>query len=277
MFKTINKLKNIIRHKTVNWCAVIAVLMSIGLSGCANLNDWNQSWFKTDQNRDDEETQGRQVVNMREIQQMQEMQQMQQQQMQLNTQVIDNALKTDNFGSLSQTPVYANNRGLYRGYALTKHVGHYVQSMTHQLIANMEYLTDKTPVAVTTFSPVDSDLQKTNLLGFQIAESFMHELHKFRIPIVDFKATDYIRVTNDGDFLLSRDFLELKNRVEIEYILTGTMIRHQGGMLVNARILGMESKAVVASAQMMIPFYVVDALLPTDGALQDGVSLSSGE
>lgn len=273
MYRIINKFNNVRYCKTTIRHGLIAMLMSIGLSGCASLNVWDQSWFEADQDMNAEQKQVIQVVNVREMQQMQQ----QQMQMKLNTQVVDNALTTDNFGSLTQTPVYANNRGLYRGHALTKHVGHYVQSMAHQLIANMEYLTDKTPVGVTTFSPVDSELQKTNLLGFQIAESFMHELHKFRIPVIDFKATDYIRVTNQGDFLLSRDFLELKNRVEIEYILTGTMTRHQGGMLVNARILGMGSKAVVASAQMMIPFYVVDALLPTDGALQDGVSLSRGE
>lgn len=271
MLNTINKLKKLMPNKIANPNALVVLLVSVALSGCANLNDWNQSWFKTQQNMTSEQVQGRQVVNVREARQMQ------QQQMQLNAQVIDNKMKMDNFGSLSQMPVYASDRGIYRGHALTKHVGHYVQSMAQDLISNMEYLTDKTPVGVTTFSPVDSDLQKTNLLGFQIAESFMHELHKFRIPVVDFKATDYIRVTEQGDFLLSRDFLELKNRVAIEYILTGTMTRHQGGMLVNARILGMESKAVVASAQMMIPFYVVDALLPTDDALQDGVSLSRGD
>ena len=149
--------------------------------------------------------------------------------------------------------------------------------MAQDLIANMEYLTDKTPVGVTHFALIDSDLQKTNLLGYQLSESFMHELHKFRIPVIDFKATNYIRVTPTGDFLLSRDFLELKEKVEIEYILTGTMTKHQGGYLVNARILGLESKAVVASAQMMIPFYIVDALLPTENGMTDGVKLMQGE
>lgn len=114
-------------------------------------------------------------------------------------------------------------------------------------------------------------------MGYQIAESFIHELHKFRIPVLDFKATDYIRVTDSGDFLLSRDFLELKHKVPMEYVLTGTMTKHQGGYLVNARILGLETKAVVASAQMLIPFYVADALLPTNEQRVDGVRLIQGE
>lgn len=183
----------------------------------------------------------------------------------------------DSYGSLTAQPHYANGRGAYNGRMLTKHVGDYVQNMTQDLISNMEYINDKTPIGITSFALLDSDLQKTNLLGHQLAESFVHELHKFRIPVIDFKATNYIRVTQMGDFILSRDFLELDNKAPIDYILTGTMTKHQGGYLINARVLGLESKAVVASAQMLLPFYVVDALLPSDQGMTDGVMLSQGE
>ncbi len=179
----------------------------------------------------------------------------------------------DAFGAMSGQPGYATGGGLYHGQVLTKHIGDYVQNMTQDLISNMEYLSDKTPVGVTHMALLDSNLQKTNLLGYQLAESFMHELHKFRIPVIDFKATDYIRIGEAGDFLLTRDYLELSNEIPVQYILTGTLTKHQGGYLVNARILGLESKAVVASAQSLIPFYVVDALLPSDSDTIDGVPL----
>ena len=188
-----------------------------------------------------------------------------------------NMASGDNFGAATGHPQYANGQGVYNGRMLTKHVGDYVQNMTQDLISNMEYLSHKTPVGVTHFALIDSDLQKTNLLGYQLAESFVHELHKFRIPVIDYKATEYIRVTDQGDFFLSRDFLELKNKAPIEYILTGTMTKHQGGYLINARMLGLKSKAVVASAQMLVPFYVVDALLPSDQGMVDGVKLIQGE
>lgn len=183
----------------------------------------------------------------------------------------------DRFGAITQEPMYQNDNAIYQGKALNKHIGDYVQNMAQDLISNMEYVTDKTPVGVTHFALTDSDLNQTNLLGFQIAESFMHELHKFRIPVLDFKATDYIRVTETGDFLLSRDFLELKHKVPMQYILTGTMTKHQGGFLVNARILGLESKAVVATSQMLVPFYVVEALLPSDDERTDGIGLIQGK
>lgn len=186
----------------------------------------------------------------------------------------------DAFGALGQPPIYSSVQGAYTGRPLTKHIGDYVKNMTQDLIANMEYVNEGTPVGVTHFALLDSDLQQTDLLGKQMAESFVHELHKFRVPVIDFKATEYIRITEGGDFVLSRDYLELSSSLPIEYVLTGTMTKHQGGVLVNARILGIDSRAVVASAQMLVPFYVVDALIPSDGSTRgterDGVSLSRG-
>lgn len=188
--------------------------------------------------------------------------------------------RVDSFGAIGQPQLYSSVQGAYKGKPLNKHVGDYVKNLTQDLIANMEYVSDKTPVGVTHFALLDSDLQQTNLLGRQMAESFMHELHKFRIPVIDFKATDYIRITEEGDFVLSRDYLELNGSLPIEYVLTGTLTRHQGGVLVNARILGMESRAVVASAQTLVPFYVVDALIPSENSqrkgMRDGVKLSKG-
>ncbi|OFC70984.1 FlgO family outer membrane protein [Alteromonas confluentis] len=187
---------------------------------------------------------------------------------------------TDSFGAVGQPQLYSSVQGAYQGRPLTHHVGDYVRNMAQDLVSNMEYVSNKTPVAVTNFALLDSDLQHTNLLGHQMAESFMHELHKYRIPVVDFKATDYIRVTDDGDFLLSRDYLDLSSSLPVDYVLTGTMAKHQGGVLVNARILGIESRAVVASAQLLIPFYVVDALIPSDSngksGIRDGVKLTRG-
>lgn len=187
----------------------------------------------------------------------------------------------DAFGSIVKPKIMSSATGAYKGRPLTKHVGDYVRNMTHELVSNMEYVTESTPVAVTHFALIDSNLNETNLLGQQMAESFVHEFHKFRMPVIEFKATQFIRVTETGDFTLSRDFMDLKNSTPIQYVLTGTLTKHQGGYLVNARVLGMASNVVVASSQSFIPYYVVDALLPSGASRQneiiDGVRIISGE
>lgn len=189
--------------------------------------------------------------------------------------------RVDAFGSIERPEMISSTPGAFKSLPLTRHVGHYVQNMAQDLVSNMEYVTERTPVAVTHFSLIDSNLRETNLLGHQMAESFVHEFHKFRMPVVEYKATQFIRVTDTGDYVLSRDFLDLKNTTPIQYVLTGTMTKHQGGFIVNARMLGMESNVVVASAQSFIPFYVVDALIPSESSRQnelvDGVRIIQGE
>ena len=187
----------------------------------------------------------------------------------------------DAFGSIVKPHIMSSSNGAYKSIPLTKHIGDYVRNMAQDLVSNMEFVSERTPVAVTHFSLIDSDLKQTNLLGQQMAESFVHEFHKFRMPVVEYKATQFIRVTDTGDFVMSRDFLDLKNSTPIQYVLTGTMTKHQGGFIVNARMLGMQSNVVVASAQSFIPFYIVDALLPSGSSRQneivDGVRIIRGE
>jgi TolB-like protein len=72
---------------------------------------------------------------------------------------------------------------------------------------------------------------------------------------------DFIRITPEGDFVQNRDFEELSNTTQISYIVTGTLVKHQGGYLVNARMIGLKSKVVVASAQSLIPDKIANALM----------------
>lgn len=152
---------------------------------------------------------------------------------------------------------------------VNKNINDYVRGVMHQLMGNLQYVNNSTPIGVSSFVFLDSNLKQTSLLGHQIAESFIHEIHQSGIPVIDFKTMDFIRVTAQGDFIFSRDFLELQSAVPIQYILTGTLVRHQGGYLLNARIIGLVSKAVVASAQGFIPHRIVNSLTGNDGT--DGI------
>ena len=155
-----------------------------------------------------------------------------------------------------------------------KNIHYYVRGLMQDLVGNLQYVNNTTPVAITSFVMLDSDYMQMNLLGNQIAESLLHEVHKFGIPVIDFKTTDYIRVTEQGDFIFSKDFTELSRRSPVRYVVGGTMLKYNGGYLVNARIVGVESKAVVASAQSFIPGNVADAVL---GSSAYGVTPVSAE
>lgn len=153
---------------------------------------------------------------------------------------------------------------IYNEAPLQRNINFYVRGMMQDLTANIEKVNDKTPLAVSSFIYLDGQDDESSLLGNQISESLIHEIHKVGIPVLDHKVTDYMRVTEKGDFIISRDFNEITPNLAVSYVVTGNLVKHQGGYLVNARIVGIKEKNVVASAQSFIPRTTARALLQSE-------------
>jgi len=69
-----------------------------------------------------------------------------------------------------------NQRGNYTKKApvTRRNINHYVRGIMQDIVDNLEYVNDKTPLAVSSFVFLDDDYSDGSLLGNQIAESFMH-------------------------------------------------------------------------------------------------------
>ncbi|MEI6893053.1 MAG: FlgO family outer membrane protein [Colwellia sp.] len=148
-------------------------------------------------------------------------------------------------------------KGEIDSYDLPRHaINDVVKGLAYQMLVSSNFVNDKTPVAVASFVELE-DLETTNWLGNQLAESFVHELQHHGLIVIDYKTTDHIRVTKKGDNVFSRDWLELPKRQIIDYIVSGTMVEQEDGVIVNARMIGIHSKVVVATAQSFIPAWVL--------------------
>lgn len=143
----------------------------------------------------------------------------------------------------------------------TNNINHYVKTLTDELMSNLKDINSNTPVAVVSFVMLDSDYNQSSLLGNQIAESLIHEIHTNGIPVIDFKTTGYVRVTEQGDFAFSKDYEDFDNKLPADFVVGGTLLKHKEGYLINARIIDFASKSVMATAQNFIPNEVADALL----------------
>ena len=127
-----------------------------------------------------------------------------------------------------------------------------VARMTDQLMERKSLTTLTEPIAVASFVDLDT-LQDTNWMGQQIEESFIYELNRRGEVVVDFKLTGSIKVTPQGDFVLSRNYKDLSSRLPISRILVGTFSRNSKGILVNARVIDMRTKMVETTAQSLLP------------------------
>ena len=159
----------------------------------------------------------------------------------------------------------------YRPSHTSKLLSDYTEKLAMELIENMKYVSQSSPIAVTSFVDLDNNLKTTNVLGNQLAEDFIHELQEYGLSVVDYKHTGQIKVAKNGDFVFSREGHELGNYPEIEYVLSGTFTYNNRGAVINARIIGVDSKIVVSTARTFIPAFIVESLHSQTRIYQDGV------
>ncbi len=143
----------------------------------------------------------------------------------------------------------------------------FLEGMTNQLIESNQFLTESTPLAVTSFVDLQK-MNKTNWLGNAVSEGFLNQMQKRGYTLVDYKATGSIQVTALGDFAISRDWRDLEQQQNVDYVLTGTMLHQPGGVLIHARVIGMRSRVVVASAQGFLPMEYIGREVETQYQIQ---------
>jgi TolB-like protein len=142
---------------------------------------------------------------------------------------------TNNDGFYQSTHI---EKGEIDSFELPRHaINDVVKGLAYQMLASSSFVNAKTPVAVASFVDL-KNLESTNWLGNQLAESFVHELQRHGLVVIDYKTTGHIRVTKTGDFVFSRDWQELPERQIIDYVVSGTMVEQQDGILVIYSFLG---------------------------------------
>ena len=173
-----------------------------------------------------------------------------------------------NFSVKGASQLSDSNR--YHGNELIKNVNHYAKWLTQDLFANIDFPNNNDIFVVTNFALLDSNLNKTSHFGRQMTEAISHEVHRTGFSVIDLKASGFIRMTETGDlFYQSEDHLELSPSADASHIITGTLTRHQGGYFVNAKVILLESRALVSSAQIFVPYNVVDAVMLEDKEIKE--------
>ncbi|MCW8996197.1 MAG: FlgO family outer membrane protein [Psychromonas sp.] len=127
-----------------------------------------------------------------------------------------------------------------------------VSKMADQLLYNFpkQYYNE----AIVLTSMVDlNNLNVTNWLGQTISEQFIHELHIRNLHVIDFKLTGNIKLTAEGEFALTRDWKQLNKDIDVQRVLTGTMSRNEEGVIINVRIINVNSNIVESTSSAFLP------------------------
>lgn len=97
-------------------------------------------------------------------------------------------------------------------------------------------------------------LTRTTSFGRYLAEQLMNELQRQQVPVVELRKSNAVRIRErGGEYGLSRDPAEIRERVAAGAMLTGTYTTTARQVMVNARIIDNRSAVLLASATVVIP------------------------
>lgn len=132
--------------------------------------------------------------------------------------------------------------------------------LADQLERNLDKKYIASPVMVTSFLNLDN-LKETSGLGRLLAESLIHELHVRRWKVIDARLVKDIIINTHGEFALSRDIKNIKASYNVTGIVTGTYTVTESAVIVNAKVMDIDTGVITSSGQISIPLGGMESLL----------------
>ncbi|MCY7296570.1 FlgO family outer membrane protein [Alteromonas sp. a30] len=158
-------------------------------------------------------------------------------------------------------------------------IEYHTSVLADELFANFRHTSDRQQYrfAVAGFVPVKSLQHQVNsqhplmLLGHQLEQGLMTEASRRGFIPQDYKITNDIIIEKTADRVLSRDTQHLKKAgLGIDFYVTGTITEQKNGAIVNARVIHVKTKDVVAAATKFFPdtlFWDKEMVTTRDGMI----------
>lgn len=159
------------------------------------------------------------------------------------------------------------------GFSPKNEVNYFTQRVVNELVSRNDALRPDQPLVVST--PVLlGDFGQSNALAAQLQQGMMAAFHLHQFNVVDLNVADSLRVTADGDFILSRDWQQLPTGLPVEHLVVSTMSLTPTGMAFNSRIVDVTNNRVVSAMHSFVsaeqlPTYLVksDKVVSKEGVL----------
>lgn len=154
-------------------------------------------------------------------------------------------------------------------------VNEYVVNLTSQLGQVNGALNANARIGVSSFYYADALDTKlvtgqASGLSLQIQESLLTQFTQLGYHTVEYRLGNNLILAQNADSILSRDLSKLRNRQNIDLVITGTVTRQQHAYIVNARLVNIENKQVLSAGSTEIPINVMwgnEKIQQRDGSL----------
>lgn len=136
--------------------------------------------------------------------------------------------------------------------------------MADQIERNADRKSLENTFIVTSFSNLNK-LSETNGFGRLVAENMIHELQVRKWKVFEVRLTKDVVINETGEFTLSRDIQKIRETYKIGGIVTGTYSVIGNHVIVNSRVIDINTGLVASSGQIHLPInWFTDELLFND-------------
>jgi TolB-like protein len=98
-----------------------------------------------------------------------------------------------------------------------------------------------------------NNLSETTSFGRLLSENLIHELQVRKWKVFEVRLTKDIIVNNTGEFSLSRDIQKIRDLYKIGGIVAGTYSIAEGNIIINVRVVDINSGIIASSGQIRMP------------------------
>lgn len=137
------------------------------------------------------------------------------------------------------------------GLAPKSQVNTLAEKIVNELVLQNDSLRSDQPLLVTTPVKVDA-FSQTDALGLQLQQGFVAAFHAHEFNLVDMNVANAIRATEQGEFILSRDWKLLPSDLPVSHVVVSTMATTTQGVVLNARIVNVTNNRVVSAVQTFV-------------------------
>ncbi|MBQ4831895.1 hypothetical protein J8L70_01440 [Pseudoalteromonas sp. MMG010] len=138
----------------------------------------------------------------------------------------------------------------------------YVGDISAQLSKVQGSFKNSSRIAVTSFlmaDAINNGLADGQMAGLsqQVQESILTQFTQLGYNTIEYRLEHTVNLSSNYDSILSRDISQLRQRQNIDYVITGTLTRQQHAYIVNARMINVQDLHIVSAATTEIPINVM--------------------
>jgi TolB-like protein len=135
--------------------------------------------------------------------------------------------------------------------------------LADQLERNVDSKYFSQPTIVTTFANLDN-LKKTSSFGRLLAESLTHELQVRKWRVVEIRMAKSIIMNKSGEFSMTRETNKIRGAHKVRAVVTGTYSFTDDCVVVNAKVLNVDTGIILSSGQISIPLDSLNGMMYDD-------------